>query len=303
MDEQNKLVSAPQLRELCKLRPARTFCAFAFDWLLIAAAITASEYARNPFVYLAAIMLIGGRMHGFGVLMHEAAHYRMVRNRFAGDWISDIFAAWPIMVTTDGYRRNHLAHHRFANTDDDPDWVSKIGDPAFTFPQKLRRLALRIAGYLLAVNSVRDIASIFPRLAKCGRSTLRYKLLRASYYGAWAALFTVLGIWKGFLLYWAVPFLTMLFMFQHIRSVAEHFARMDYSHELTSTRTVRPYFWERWFFAPHNINYHLEHHLYPGVPFYNLPKLHGMLMRNARYRERAHVTRGYSTGLLAECLS
>ncbi|MBM2841879.1 MAG: fatty acid desaturase, partial [Bacteroidetes bacterium] len=31
-----------------------------------------------------------------------------------------------------------------------------------------------------------------------------------------------------------------------------------------------------------NINYHLEHHLYPGVPWYNLPKLHRLLQQDYR---------------------
>jgi fatty acid desaturase len=26
-----------------------------------------------------------------------------------------------------------------------------------------------------------------------------------------------------------------------------------------------------------NLNYHIEHHLYPAVPWYNLPKLHRLL--------------------------
>jgi fatty acid desaturase len=26
-----------------------------------------------------------------------------------------------------------------------------------------------------------------------------------------------------------------------------------------------------------NLNYHLDHHLFPGVPWYNLPKLHDIL--------------------------
>ena len=25
---------------------------------------------------------------------------------------------------------------------------------------------------------------------------------------------------------------------------------------------------------PHKVNYHIEHHLYPSVPFYNLPECH-----------------------------
>ena len=26
-----------------------------------------------------------------------------------------------------------------------------------------------------------------------------------------------------------------------------------------------------------NMNYHIEHHIYPTVPFYNLPKLHKLI--------------------------
>ena len=55
---------------------------------------------------------------------------------------------------------------------------------------------------------------------------------------------------------------------------------MDYSDDLTSTRTVMPYFWEHWFFSPHNINYHIEHHLYASVPYYRLPELSRILMAN-----------------------
>jgi fatty acid desaturase len=28
---------------------------------------------------------------------------------------------------------------------------------------------------------------------------------------------------------------------------------------------------------PHEVNYHIEHHLYPSIPFYNLPHCHRAL--------------------------
>jgi fatty acid desaturase len=30
-------------------------------------------------------------------------------------------------------------------------------------------------------------------------------------------------------------------------------------------------------FMMNNLNYHLDHHLFPGVPWYHLPKLHAIL--------------------------
>lgn len=296
-------INSRELKQLSVLAPWRTAAALALDWLVIAAAIGVSEYAGNVWVYLVAVALIAGRMHAFGVLVHEAAHFRFLKNRRTSEWIMDTLAAWPIGTTVEGYRQNHLAHHQNVNTENDPDWVVKLGTTAFTFPQKVQVLTLRLVGYLVAVSSLLDLTHILPRAGKAAPKDKTYRLIRLGFYLAFAALFTVLGIWKGVLLYWLVPYFTAFFLFLYVRSVAEHFGGMDYEEELGSTRTVYPYLWERLFFAPHNINYHLEHHMFPGVPFYNLPKLHAALMRDETYRAKAHLTRGYSTGLVRECLS
>ena len=37
-----------------------------------------------------------------------------------------------------------------------------------------------------------------------------------------------------------------------------------------------------------------------AVPFYNLPKIHRLLMKQTSYSDTAHITRGYASGLLQE---
>ena len=169
-------ISSKELKRLSALRPWRTVLALVLDWLVIAAAIAASEYSGSVWVYLFAVALIAGRMHAFGVLMHEAAHFRFLRDRRASEWIMDVFAAWPVLATVDGYRQNHLAHHQHTNTEKDPDWIAKLGTAAYTFPQKVWHAALQLFGYLVAINSFRDMAQILPRISKNDRSTLQYKL-------------------------------------------------------------------------------------------------------------------------------
>ena len=48
--------------------------------------------------------------------------------------------------------------------------------------------------------------------------------------------------------------------------------------ELNSTfsasRTNFAPWWLQWWIFPHNVNYHAEYHLYPSIPFYNLPECH-----------------------------
>ena len=291
------------VKQLSILTPWRTALAIAGDWVVVAAAIAVSQYFANPFVYILAVIVIGGRQQALGALMHEFAHYRFINNKAVSEWVGDLFVAWPIMAGVDAYRNNHLAHQRYTNTDQDPDWVVTFGTRKFTFPQEVQSIVITLVGYLAVIGSLFDMVEAIQRLAKLDRSTRTYKVIRLVYYIAIAAVLTLTGSWLGFLLYWVVPFMTVFFCVLYIRGVAEHFASMDYTDELGSTRTVIPFFWENWLISPHRVNYHLDHHLYPSVPFYNLPELHRELMKNPDYAARAHVTRGYSIGLVRECLT
>lgn len=298
---QQSYIGASDARRLSRLTPWRTAAALALDWAVIAAAIAAAEWTQSRAVWIACVPVIAGRMHGLAGLMHDFAHYRFVANKTASDAAGDILIAWPILATVDGYRRSHLAHHRYTNTGKDPDWVVKLGTREFTFPQEMRFALLNFLGYFVGVSSVRDMRAAFVRLKAEDHTNRRYKLARLGYYAAVAAVLTASGGWTGFGLYWAVPYLTCFFFFLYVRSVAEHFgATMAPSSELNGTRTVLPHLWERWFFCPHHLNYHLDHHLYPSVPFYNLPALHAALERNRAYAGEGHVTRGYVTGLFKE---
>jgi fatty acid desaturase len=291
------------LKRLSILQSWRTAAALVLDWAVIAAAIAVSQWAQHPLIYVLAVVIIGGRMHGFAVLIHDFAHYRFLNGRKQlSDWICDLFLAFPVLTTVGSYRDNHLAHHRYTNSEGDPDWTFKLGKRKFTFPKHWQEGVLDLLSYLVIVGSIIDIFGIVHRLRNAPKPPRSYRLIRLGYYVIAAAMFTLLGIWTDVLLYWIVPFLTTFFLFMHIRSVAEHFGSMDYSDELGGTRTVLPHFWERGFFAPHNVNFHLEHHLYPSVPFYNLPQLHRALMANPAYASRAHNTHGYTTGLVRETL-
>jgi fatty acid desaturase len=250
-----------------------------------------------------AALVIGGRMHALGVLVHEFAHYRFVHNKRVNDWVGDVFAAWPLLVTVDGYRNNHLQHHQHANTEKDPDYMVKVGVERWTFPKRVRNLILTLSGYVAGINGYRDMRTALDRLNKAKAMPKAYIAARLSFYVGTLALIALIGGLDEFLVYWLIPYGCLFFTFNYIRSAAEHFAIDDIDNKLEGTRTVLPHFWERAFFSPHNVSYHLEHHLYPAVPYYNLPKLHAALMRNDEFRARAHITRGYTTGLVREMLS
>jgi fatty acid desaturase len=53
--------------------------------------------------------------------------------------------------------------------------------------------------------------------------------------------------------------------------------------------------------GPHGINYHLEHHLYPSVPFFNLPALSRQLAQRHPEEIASRIRTSYWRAI-GECL-
>lgn len=296
-------LDAARLKQLQQLNSWKTAVALVFDWLVIAAAVAFSEYSGSWAAYLLAILIIAGRQHAIATLIHEFSHYRFIADKKLSDKIGDAFSAWPLFVTVDGYRQNHFQHHQYANTERDPDFMAKVGTQRYTFPQRVRNLTLNLLAYLAGINAYLDLRSGLVRLNKKNKLPPAYVAARLSFYALSAAVLAAMGGLDELFFYWLLPYVSLFMAIMYVRSVSEHFAIEDMDNKLAGTRTVIPAFWERAFFGPHNVSYHLEHHLYAAVPFYNLPALHAELMQNPDYRKSAHITHGYTTGLLRECLA
>jgi fatty acid desaturase len=85
---------------------------------------------------------------------------------------------------------------------------------------------------------------------------------------------------------WALAYLTWFGLFLRLRAIAEH-AGMAVSPDIfLNTRTTYASAAARWFLAPHNVNYHVEHHLLPTMPMHHLPRAHRLL------RERGALAPG-----------
>lgn len=299
----NLQIDPAELKPLFKTSAIRHALAMVLDWIMIIGAIMLCLRYFNPATYLLAILIIGARMHALAILMHDATHFRFLKNRKWNDLLTNVFVMYPIFSSIEKYRKNHLAHHQHLNTEDDPDWVAKLGKRAFTFPKSKTEFILTILSYLTLIQGVLDAVWFFKRFGSSEKSEVRKNdaaWVRPVFYLVLFSVLTVMGWWLYFLIFWIVPYLSTFFMYQYIRSVAEHFGELSYDHLLNSTRSVRPNWLEKIFLAPHHVGYHLEHHLYPGVPFYHLPKLHRLLMQEADYQGKAHITEGYFKGLLNE---
>lgn len=290
----------PQLvKELSQLRPWITIAYIAREWLFILVPILLCIQYWNPVFYLAVVIWIGARQHALGILMHEGTHYRITKNRVLNELIGHVFLAFPTLGTMSGFRATHFAHHRSPNTEDDPDWTYRHGEE-WRFPKSRMALYGMLIRDALGFNSAE-----YPKLGRRYAAAARHSIWITL--GRIVSYVVVLGIFYHFRLlwavglYWAVPFLTTHKIIMRIRNISEHHGGPEYGdHPYRETRTTIPSWWERLLIAPLNVNYHLEHHLCPSVPFYNLPRLHQELLKNDVFRQSAYITQTYR-GVLREC--
>ena len=308
---------APHIKELSAVSEWRSVLTIVRQWLIIAAAIilTLAAFSQWRFwaipVYLIATAVIGTRQHALLALMHDATHYRLSKNRLWNDFVSDMLCSFPMGVSTDLYRRGHLEHHAHTNTENDPYWVGMQAHEDWRWP-KDQLVALRLFALDLLGLAAHKICFLFFNWSPARSITDKTTVLSPSerlrlivFVGCAIMALSSLHLWIGWLLFWVVPALTFFAATVRLRSIAEHLV-LKSEHELNKTRHVSSNFLERWLVAPLNLNYHIVHHLYPSIPFYNLPKAHALMMENDTFRRNAHITNsylGFRRGVLSEVIT
>jgi fatty acid desaturase len=290
-----------QLSALSQVNPFTSACHILLEWTAIVLAATLCQHFWNPLLYVATVAFIGARQHALLILMHDGTHYRLFRNRRVNDWMTELLLAWPHLVTMRSYRENHLAHHNYVNTEKDPDWLRKKDNPEWHFPQSPKSLLGIFVRDLVGIGGINliGLASSFSSAARIpGKAFVR---MRSAFYVMVIGALIGAGCGKALILYWIIPFFTWLVLIMRIRSIAEHFAIKDKPGAYGQMRTTYAGLLARLFIAPKNVNYHIEHHFFPSVPFFRLPRLHALLMSNEEFALAAHITQSY-TKMLLECL-
>jgi len=211
-------------------------------------------------------LVAGASLHGISLFTHEAVHGTLLKNRW-WNGVLGALCAMPVLQNFTAYRVLHLRHHADLGGEGDPDHYAAYTQWTWLiFTMNWLRLLI---GYPIYITGI-------PLLGlKHGDWMERAGILVEMALTALLVCACILWVPPLWLLHgWLIPMVFINTMV-NIRGMSQHTLLEHASDEVRGTRTILTTPLVRFFMC--NENYHLEHHLYPGVPWHHLPQMHEAL--------------------------
>ena len=301
---------AAVIKELAKQDDAKAWVSVVTLLLVLAVCFGVSLAVWSPWVVIPSVLIIASRQQACFVLAHDAAHYRLFKSRVLNDLVGCALAA-PVGISMRTYRVVHRLHHNHLYTPQDPDIPLHGGYPRGR-SYLLKKLLIDLTGrtapktiaYFLGApaindenpNSNRPLHDTTPALRQAAR---RDRWLVIGFHIGAPLMAAFSGHLMAYLILWILPLCTILQALLRFRAICEHGAVKDQNSPLLAARTNLGPKWLRWFLFPYHVNYHVEHHLYPAIPHYNLPACHQEMLHHG-ILEGAEVRQVFETaGLIS----
>jgi fatty acid desaturase len=268
-------------------------------WAVIAAAFALIAWGLNQVWYLAVpavllgVAVLGGRQLALAILTHEATHKTLFKTRWLNDGPTDWLCARPIGLHLEKYRQHHFIHHTKTGTPEDSD-ISLVAGLPTTRPSLMRKFLRDLTGqtglkylfgfFLMNAGLMKwTVASDVEWLPREGKRWWHFA--GAFFKNGFPTILTNLllaGVLMAFghgelYLAWLAAYLIPYPLFLRVRALAEHAATKESTDMFENTRTTRAGFIARSFVAPFRVNFHIEHHVMPSVPYHRLPLMHRMM--------------------------
>lgn len=246
------------------------------------AALIFSFHAHPVFsLFIAYLYAVQLSFWGYAGLGHEAFHKKVFSKKKPNTWLF-VFCSAITWSTGAFFEKSHLHHHRNTFAQDDSEahseqsWslMNLIAYASIDFRLMKRRIfyaVLNATGYLPNFKKVQDKGIVSGARSILVINALLLLLIYALSGSVLIAVIVFVSPFSGTLL-------------NKILAKSQH-------HNLAALKSDGPLAHSRTLILPKllsflyaNMNYHAEHHLAPSIPYYNLPRLHGIL------NERGYAT-------------
>ena len=218
-------------------------------------------------------LVMGNQLYLLFILHHDCVHYAAFRSRRLNVLLGRIYALFLVKTFT-ATLETHKRHHAFlGEPGKDPDEHFFAGGIRWVWVRYWQNFSwhtyLSLTKYGPKVRKV----VVLEQLANCV---------------FWAAVHLVLsqyGMLREALFIFWIPAAVIILVIGPVTRAYEHLPLAHYAPEdarrfdiasntVTVTNRLLGLFWA-------NITYHVEHHSYPRVPFYRLPRVHVLLHARA----------------------
>jgi beta-carotene hydroxylase len=226
-----------------------------------------------------------------GFVGHEGMHLSLCRNKYISALIALLYSSAVISYFEMGFAVQHWTHHRFTNQPSDHDialvrglktWWSRLLLSRWIYNWEYLRNTV-----CMAVGYPNPFSYKLPFTSRELHWLARANLLLAA---LWLTIYVgaILSLGPAGFLTVALPMVTVLFIAAcqtYIDHAGTNSQLFHNAWSRTSWLMTLAYF---------GANYHLEHHLYPGIPCYRLPYVHRLLQVNGTYTGmKPPVERGF----------
>jgi fatty acid desaturase len=278
-------VPTDALRDLHQKRPLlHALIAFANVAVLVLAGVAIVHFDRW-YLWLPFAVVAGFAVFDFTVLLHEVVHRAVLPVANDGAYRAlGLAYAVPSGISASQFTRWHLDHHAgLGSYEEDPKrhylspkrnerWFKVLYFTPALFPIYFRAAARETASYEPELRT---------RIARERLATVAFQL------GVLAAI-ALLGGWAIAFKLYIVPVFFVFPVAFALNRLGQHYDVDPSDPAKWSTLMKSSWFWNAAYLYS---NFHLEHHYFPGVPFYNLRKLQTLL--GPFYEKRGMTAHGY----------
>jgi len=278
-------LSSEDLRRLHQKRPwLHALIAVANVAALILSGVAIVHFDRW-YLWLPFAIVAGFAVFDFTVLLHEVVHRAVLTQSDERVYrILGLLYAIPSGISASQFTRWHLDHHAgLGSYEDDPKrhyltpkinarWLKFLYFTPALFPIYFRAAGKEGRSYEPEMQK---------RIARERIGTIVFQL------GALAAIALIGGWWIAWKLY-VVPVFFVFPVAFALNRLGQHYDIHPEDPAQWATLVKGSWFWDAAYLFS---NYHLEHHYFPGVPFYNLPRLQKLLM--PFYEKRGMTSHGF----------
>ncbi|WP_075217354.1 fatty acid desaturase [Mongoliimonas terrestris] len=229
---------------------------------------------------------------------HEFSHATVFSSKLLNEWFGRLFG-FVLLYPRDFDQIQHFAHHRFTQ-----NWEKdgELARPPYDFKSYLLWVLGPTYWYTRIRRILRFSAGVvsepyIPERRKA--DVIREGRLHLLGYGAIAAVSVATGSWLA-VTHWLAPMMVTKVVHQ-LQNTIEHLGLPhvdDITLNTRSTRTNGVMRWLAW-----NMQYHTAHHAFPGVPCYNLARLHRSIFTDRGRRPEEMTYLGFQWKAIRAFLS